>query len=52
MKKGHPNIHPTWYYFEGSNHKFYIETSKHSKKVSNVRRNEGIYFCVDDPQPP
>jgi general stress protein 26 len=51
-EKGHPNIHPTWYYFEASNHKFYVETSKHSKKVSNVRKNEGMYFCVDDPQPP
>jgi general stress protein 26 len=44
--------HPTWYYFEASNHKFYIETSKHSKKVSNVQKNEGVYFCVDDSQPP
>jgi general stress protein 26 len=51
-EEGHPNIHPTWYYFEASNHKFYIETSKHSKKVSNVRKNGGVYFCVDDPQPP
>ena len=30
-EKGHPNIHPTWYYFEALNHKFYVETSKHSK---------------------
>src|SRR5919109_2404109 len=51
-EKGFPNIHPTWYYFEASNHKFYVETSKHSKKVSNIRKNEGMYFCVDDPQPP
>lgn len=51
-EKGHPNIHPTWYYFEASNNKFYVETSKHSKKTSNVRKNQAVYFCVDDPQPP
>ena len=25
--KGDPNIHPTWYYFDVTNNKFYIETS-------------------------
>ena len=31
-KKGESNIHPTWYYFDNTNNKFYIETSKQSKK--------------------
>ena len=31
-KKGESNIHPTWYYFDNSNNRFYIETSKQSKK--------------------
>ena len=28
--EGDPNIHPTWYYFDITNDKFYIETSSHS----------------------
>jgi general stress protein 26 len=52
MKKDFLIFIPLGYYFEGSNHKFYVETSKHSRKVSNIRKNEGMYFCVDDPQPP
>jgi general stress protein 26 len=52
-EKGHPNIHPAWYYFEPSNNRIYVETSKHSKKTFNVKRkNEYVYFCIDDPQPP
>ena len=31
-EKNEPNIHPVWYYFDSSNQKFYIETSKYSKK--------------------
>jgi uncharacterized protein YhbP (UPF0306 family) len=30
-EKGEPNIHPTWYYFDASNNRFYIETAKSSK---------------------
>ena len=47
--KGDPNIHPTWYYFDG---KFYIETSKNSKKTENMNRTNIVYYCVDDPNPP
>ena len=50
--KGQPNIHPTWYYFDATNNKFYIETAKSSKKVENLIRNNLIYYCVDVPHPP
>ena len=50
--KGDPNIHPTWYYFDTTNNKFYIETSKNSQKTENLNRNKMIYYCVDDPNPP
>jgi hypothetical protein len=48
--KREPNIHPTWYYF--LNNRFYIETSKKSKKTENLNTNNVIYYCVDDPNPP
>ena len=47
-----PNVHPTWYYFDLVDKKIYIETSKLSKKANNLRRNNNIYFCLDDPSPP
>jgi general stress protein 26 len=50
--KGDPVIHPTWYYFDSANIKFYIETSKNSVKVANLGRNNVVYFCVDDPNLP
>ena len=49
---GYPNIHPTWYYFDSANRKIYIETSKVSKKIDNLRKNNNLYFCIDDPNPP
>ena len=51
-EKGFPNIHPTWYYFDESSNNIYIAISKHSKKVSNLKKNLYIYFCIDDPNPP
>ena len=45
-EKGDPNVHPAWYYF--ANNKIYVETSKGSKKVLNIRRKNTIYFCIDD----
>ena len=51
-EKGEPNIHPTWYYFDATNNRFYIETSKKSMKVENLNRNNTVYYCVDDPKPP
>jgi general stress protein 26 len=50
--KGYPNVHPTWYYFDSTNYKLYIETAKISKKTDNLRKNKNIYFCIDDPRPP
>lgn len=45
-EKGDPNVHPAWYYF--ANNKIYVETSKGSKKVLNIKRKNTIYFCIDD----
>jgi general stress protein 26 len=46
-KKGEPNIHPTWYYFDATNNRFYIETSKNSTKIKNLRRNNIIYLLTN-----
>jgi uncharacterized pyridoxamine 5'-phosphate oxidase family protein len=50
--KGYPNVHPTWYYFDSTNNKLYVETHKSSKKIDNLREDKNIYFCIDDPSPP
>jgi nitroimidazol reductase NimA-like FMN-containing flavoprotein (pyridoxamine 5'-phosphate oxidase superfamily) len=47
-----PNIHPTWYYFDTTNNRFYIETSKKSRKTENLNAKNVIYYCVDDPNLP
>ena len=46
--KKEPNIHPTWYYFDPDQLKFYVETYKFSKKRENMEKNITIYFCVDE----
>ncbi len=51
-EEGHPNIHPVGYYYDQSDYKFYILTGKESKKTSNLKKNQMVYFCVDDPNPP
>ena len=51
-EKGHANIHPVWYYYDTSNNKFYVLTGKDSKKVNNLKGNDIIYFCIDNPNPP
>lgn len=50
--KGHANIHPVGYYYDTSRDKMYVQTSKQSRKIFNLRKNEMIYFCIDDPNPP
>jgi nitroimidazol reductase NimA-like FMN-containing flavoprotein (pyridoxamine 5'-phosphate oxidase superfamily) len=45
--KGDPNIHPTWYYFDATNHKFYIETYKGSQKIENLKTKIILYYCVE-----
>ena len=47
-EKGEPNIHPTWYYFDNNNNKLYIESGRESKKTQNLKRNNIIYYCIDD----
>ena len=47
-EKGEPNIHPTWSYFDNNNDKIYIESGKESRKTQNLRRNNIIYYCIDD----
>jgi general stress protein 26 len=53
-ENGHANVHPAWYYYDRSNDKIYVQTSKQSKKYKkyNLKKNENIYFCIDDPNPP
>jgi Pyridoxamine 5'-phosphate oxidase len=51
-EKGHANIHPAWYYYDPSNNKLYVQTGKQSRKTYNLRKNETIYFCIDDQNPP
>jgi len=45
-KISEPNIHTVWYFYD--NEKLYIETSKTSKKVQNIKNNNNVYFCIDD----
>lgn len=47
---GEPMIHTVWYYYTSD--RMYIETSKGSMKANNIRRNNMIYFCVDDERIP
>lgn len=48
----YPNIHPTWYIYDTSKDAIFIETSKDSKKINNLKKNDKIYFCIDDGNPP
>ena len=48
-KKNEPNIHPTSYYFDPDQLKFYVESYKFSKKLENITNSNKIYFCVDKP---
>ena len=45
-------LHPVGYYYDPLKNRFYILTAKESKKTHNLSRNETVYFCVDDPNPP
>jgi len=49
---GDANIHPAWYYYDSSKDKIYVETGKLSKKTDNLKKNNSIYFCIDDQSPP
>lgn len=41
-------VTPLVYYFDDENGKIYITTSKTSKKVQILRKNNVIGFCIDD----
>ena len=45
-KNSDPFIHPVWFLYE--NEKLYVETSKTSNKVQNIRHKNMVYFCIDD----
>jgi nitroimidazol reductase NimA-like FMN-containing flavoprotein (pyridoxamine 5'-phosphate oxidase superfamily) len=47
-ERGNPNIHPVWFYFDNKNAKLHALTGDPSKKLSNIRRNPNVYFCIDD----
>jgi general stress protein 26 len=47
-EKQEPNIHPAWFYYNSLNNKIYFETHKTSKKMSNIRKNKTVYFCIDE----
>ncbi|MDQ6723035.1 MAG: pyridoxamine 5'-phosphate oxidase family protein, partial [Thermoproteota archaeon] len=51
-EKQGPNIHPIWHYINSLINKLYVETSKDSKKISNIRENITVYFCIDEPNHP
>ena len=44
--KGEPNVHPVWFLYHDG--KLFIETSKTSNKVKNIRLKNTVYFCIDD----
>ena len=48
----YPNVHPTWYIYDDSKDVIFIETGKQSKKANNLKRNDKIYFCIDNGNPP
>ena len=45
-EKNEPNVHPVWFLFE--NDKLYIATETKSKKLKSIRRNNLVYFSVDE----
>ncbi len=44
-EKGHPVIHPVWYYYQ--NDRVYMFSSPKARKISNIEKNDNIYFSVD-----
>lgn len=51
-EKGEPNVIPLAYYFDDKSNKIYINTPKTTKKVHNLRKNNVVAYCIDDPKPP
>jgi len=51
-EKGEPNVIPLAYYIDEISNKIYINTLKTTKKVNNLRKNNIIAFCIDEPKFP
>jgi nitroimidazol reductase NimA-like FMN-containing flavoprotein (pyridoxamine 5'-phosphate oxidase superfamily) len=51
-ERGEPKVTPLAYYFDDTKDRIYITTLRTSKKVDNLRKNNIIGFCIDDPTPP
>ena len=47
-ESGEPVIQPVWFYYDRQGNKIYVETSRESKKVHNIRKRPSVYFSVDD----
>lgn len=47
-EQGDPNIQPVWFYYDKQAGKLYVETSRVSKKVQNIRKRSTVYFSIDD----
>jgi hypothetical protein len=45
-EKNESNIHPTWYYFDPIQIKFYVETYKLSKKKRNMKKRFPSIFMT------
>lgn len=43
-ESGEPVIQPVWFYYDRQANKIYVETSKESKKVHNIRKKPSVYF--------
>ena len=50
-EKGEPNVIPLAYYFDDTSNKIFI-TTLNIKKVHNLRKNNLIAYCIDDPKFP
>jgi nitroimidazol reductase NimA-like FMN-containing flavoprotein (pyridoxamine 5'-phosphate oxidase superfamily) len=46
--QGWPNIHPVWFYYDKTEGKLLITTSKLAKKTQNLRYKPSVYFSIDD----
>ena len=40
------------YLYDDSKDVIFVETGKQSKKTNNLKRNDKIYFCIDEGNPP
>jgi len=43
-EKGHPNVHPAWYYFDPVNNKIYVEHQNRPKRHTISERTKMFTF--------